>query len=196
MYGTKRKERLEDGRVKGAILLAHLDWARQNIGSDAVELIAERIPGELSPQLTEGVLASQWIPFSLLIETDRAIAALCGKTQSATFRLLGRHSAKLNLTTTYRAFLRTDIEKFLKHEALQRKQFVDFGEATVEKKEDRHFAITISRTRTFSPVFCESAVGYYEAACELLGARDVIVRHTACLCRGEDTCVFDIVWSK
>lgn len=60
--------------VKGTMLRAHLDWAQRRFGEGATE-IASGLSPEAARLLSRTVLSTDWIPFKLLVEIDRAIAS-------------------------------------------------------------------------------------------------------------------------
>lgn len=188
-------EKLSGCRVKGTIVRSHLEWARQKLGDACAKDIAARLDGESAALLGDGILESQWIPFRALVAIDRAIAELAGGNPAQVWEELGRYSARSNLTTTYKAFARSGPESFLRHEARQRLQFLDFGQAQVESSLPRRFRVIISDAKCFSPVFCHSALGYYRQALELMGVPDVKVTHPQCQCRGDRHCLFEIAWN-
>ena len=84
-YGA---ERVDFGRVKGAIIRAHLDWVR-DFGSRA-EIIAlfEEIPDFLRFQIST-LTPAAWYPFRTLITIDRLIVDRFGNGESRFARELG-----------------------------------------------------------------------------------------------------------
>ena len=47
----------------------------------------------------------------------------------------------------------------------------------------------------YSPVFCLSAVGYYQGPLETMKAPGPIRVHEGqCTCAGDEACVFDLAW--
>jgi len=185
------KEQLEGGRIKGGIPRAHLDWVRQQRGDRGVEEVLNRLPEKVADDLRH-VLATMWFPFRFLILLDRAIAEV--HVESA-IREIGRWSAQQNLSTTYRMFRRQDIHDFFERSAALHSQFQDFGIEVYQKTGENAGKITHRDYATYSPVYCESACGYYEQVMKIHGASKAVVDHPACLGRGAKECVFDLRWS-
>jgi predicted hydrocarbon binding protein len=184
-------ERLEGGRIKGGIIRAHLEWVRQNLPEGAMERVLKRLPADVATEVTSALSAS-WASFRSLILLDRAIAA--ESRASTTMRDLGRFSAHQNLSTTYRAFKRTDIHDFFRRSAGLHDQFQDFGREEYEQRGDRSGRIIHRDYTSNSADYCESAAGYYEEAIRLHGAENASVDHKQCLARGARECVFELRW--
>ena len=63
--------------VKGTMLRAHLSWAARRFGPE-YEPVKSRLSEPVLTLLSRPVLPTGWIPFSVVIELDRAIAAAAG----------------------------------------------------------------------------------------------------------------------
>jgi hypothetical protein len=46
----------------------------------------------------------------------------------------------------------------------------------------------------FSPVYCQSAIGYYEQAIVVHGAKPHPVIEASCQCAGDPSCTFELEW--
>jgi hypothetical protein len=185
------RELLKGGRVKGGIIRAHLDWLRQNHGDESVRDVLSVLRPEIASEIREA-LASSWCRFESVVLLDRAIAAKYG---AATIRELGRFSARQNLSTTYRAFQRSDIHEFFEKSAALHAQFQDFGAEDYVRTGAQSGRMTHRAYTSFSPTYCESACGYYEEAMTIHGATSVSADHPLCIGLGAKECVFDLQWS-
>ncbi len=54
----------------------------------------------------------------------------------------------------------------------------------------RHLA-----ARCYSPVYCASAIGYYEQVIVMHGGTSVTAEEVLCQCEGAEACVFRLRWS-
>lgn len=178
-------------RVKGGIARAHVEVLRQKNGEQGVEDALARLSSENAAAIRTALPAS-WISFEALIQLDRAIVAAARGT--LTMRDLGRFSASQNLSTTYRAFRRTDIHDFFRRSAALHDQFQDFGREEYEAIDNRSGRIVHRDYRCFAADYCESAAGYYEEAVRIHGSPGAEVEHPQCLARGADACVFVLRW--
>ena len=189
--------------VKGTMLRAHLDWALRHLGEASSDW-----PSPLSPEAARlvgrTVLSTDWIPFRLLIDIDRAIAAAavaipCTEDSEApwpapgaVFRDLGRHSAALNLGGVYRSFVSSEPHRFFERTSVLHHQFQNFGRSTYERTGERSGLIRIEGYTSYSPVFCTAGAGYFEEALHLMhvpGRAQVV--EPSCHCRGDSACVFE-----
>ncbi len=175
------------------MLLAHLSWATNRIGS--IDRLTPHADPESLSFLNRSLLATDWIPFRCLIRIDRAIAAAVGGTPLEVFRSLGRHSASLNLSGVYKAFISDEPHRFFDRMGVLHNQFQNFGRWRYEKVDDRAGRISLDGYTEYSPVYCASAGGYFEEALRMMKAPGpIVVAETSCQCAGEATCLYEMTW--
>jgi len=180
--------------VKGTMLPAHLSWATSRFGA-GYEPVRQRLSEPVLALLSRPVLPTGWIPFSILVELDRAIAAAAGGDPVETWTALGRHSAALNLTGVYRSFISGEPHRFFERMTILHHQFQTFGRSVYERLGERAGRIRIESPTAASPVYCASGRGYYEEALRLLQAQArVVVTESTCAASGAPACVFELAW--
>jgi predicted hydrocarbon binding protein len=177
------------------MLQAHVAWAVAELG----EAWMGKVPGGLDPLaavfIRRGVLATDWVPFRTLVAIDRAIADAAGGPPEEVFRRLGRHSATSNLAGAYKGFVQGEPHRFFEQTGVLHNRFQNFGRFTYERTGERSGRIRIDGYDEFSPVYCASAVGYYEGALSTMDPPGPIrVEETLCQCAGDAVCVFDVSW--
>ncbi|SRR5581483_1231269 len=188
------REVLTPGRLKGGIFKSHLQWVSDKHPYDAQKVL-DRLQPDVKKELSAKILATSWFPFAWLVQLDRAIAEQFGAgRQGALLRELGRYSAVINLSTTYKLLDRKANHEFFRHSALLHAQFQDFGKNTYQQTGETSGRMIYSEYKTFSPVFCTSAVGYFEGCVESHGGANVSVAELECQCYGDRTCTFEISW--
>jgi len=188
-------ERFDDkATVKGTMLRAHLSWAEKRFGP-GYGSVRQHLSEPVLGLLTRMVLPTDWIPFSALIELDRAIAAAAGGDPEETWLALGRHSAALNLTGVYRSFIQGEPHRFFERMAVLHHQFQTFGRSVYERLGESAGRVRIESPSAYSPVYCTSGRGYYEEALRLLQAPGpILVRHSGCATLGSPSCVYELSW--
>jgi hypothetical protein len=191
-----RREKLGDrAAVKGTMLQAHVAWAIAELG----DAWMAKVPGGVDPVaaifVTRGVLATDWVPFRALVEIDRAIARAAGGPPDEVFRKLGRHSATSNLAGAYKGFVQEEPHRFFEQTGVLHNRFQNFGRFTYERMDTRSGRVRIEGYDEYSPVYCASAIGYYEGALSTMDPPGPIrVTETQCQCAGDAACVFDVSW--
>lgn len=188
-----RRESLAGGRVKGAMVRAHLQFVRDRLGEAVLAETLKALPAAVTAEV-QGVLTSTWCSFESLVVLDRTIARVSGREERELMRELGRHSAQVNLSTIYRAFHRDDIHEFFRNSATLHRQFQDFGTCQYEHVGEGHARISIRDAACFSPVYCSSEAGYLEQVIATHGGTAASVTESACQCAGEDRCTFELRW--
>ena len=185
-------EQLAGGHVKGGMVRAHMDWVREYHGEAALERALDRLRMPVRREL-ETAVATTWCSFDALIALDRAIQDCFGRGRDL-MRELGRYSAHRNLSTTYRLFLRSDVHEFFHRSALLHTQFQDFGRVESHRLGATRCELRHTGARCFSPLYCASALGYYEQVVIMHGAKNVTVEEVLCQCRGDEACIFRLCW--
>lgn len=141
------------------------------------------------------VLATSWVPLTSLIAVDRAIAAVVKGNPDDVFRELGRSSAVSNLSGIYAGFISDEPHRFFEKQARLHDRFQNFGASAYQENGPRAGQMRLTKYTEYSPVFCLSAVGYYQGALETMKAPGPIrVREVECTCAGSEACVFDLSW--
>ena len=190
-----KEERLgTTAAVKGTMLEAHLQWAGERL-PDAPNALAAMLPPETATLVRNRVLPVQWIPLHAMVAIDRAIAKAVGGSPDDVFRALGRHSAQFNLGGVYRHLTSEDPHAFFEKQAMLHGRFCNFGRSDYASTGPTSGRVTLSDWAEYSPVFCLSGLGYYEAALELMKTPGPVrVMESACVCRGDAACVVDLAW--
>ena len=187
------RESLAGGRVKGAMVRAHLQFVRDQLGEPALALTLKALPPAVASEV-QGILASTWCAFESVVVLDRTIARVAGRDERELMRELGRYSAHINLSTIYRAFHRDDIHEFFRNSATLHRQFQDFGDCEYENVGDGHGRISVRNAVCFSPAYCSSEAGYLEQVIATHGGTSASVTESACQCANDDRCTFELRW--
>jgi predicted hydrocarbon binding protein len=188
-----RRESLTDGRVKGAMVKAHLQFVRDRLGESVLQRVIAALPPDVAAEV-DGILVSTWCKFESLVVLDLTIARVAGRDPRELMRELGRYSAQINLSTLYRAFNRDDIHEFFRHSATLHRQFQDFGICAYEQLGDTRGRITIRNAACFSPTYCSSESGYLEQVIATHGGTAASVSESTCQCANDDHCTFELRW--
>ena len=181
--------------VKGTMLQSRVSWIGKNI-TQGMAGIEPHLDGESFALLNRLLVrGTEWIPFCRLIQIDRAIAAAVGGPPESVYHELGRHSASLNLGSVYKLFISTEPHESFQRMALLHNRFQNFGRLAYNKVGHRSGRITMQDYYEYSPVYCASALGYYEEALRIMKAPGpIVVTETSCQCAGEDMCLFELKW--
>ena len=183
MEMERSAEVLAGGRVRSGIARAHLQWVRDYHGDHAVEELVESVPEE------------GWISFESLITLDRAIERRFGRGRRGFQRELGRYSAHLNLSDPRDGFRGEAIHDFFHRAVLLHARFQDFGTAAYEELDFTSGRMMHAAYPCFSPVYCASAIGYYEQALVIHHAIPTRVEETSCQSNGDASCTFELRWT-
>lgn len=183
-------EVLTGGRVHASIAGAHMQWVRDYHGDDAVKELFWRLDADVLRELTTN---SDWISFEALIALERSIEQRYGRGRRGFFRELGRYSAYVNLNGVL--VRGATVHDFFHRSAFLNARFQDFGRVAYEELDLTRGRMLHLDARCVSPVWCASAIGYYEQALVMQDAIPTRVEEVACRCNGDAHCTFELAWT-
>ena len=175
-------------------MAAHIDWATKARLPEEADRFWAALPFHLRKPLSGVLLPVSWFSFADLMEVDRTIVKVYGGGDSAVLQEVGAYSARSNLTGVYKAFRANSIHEFFYNGASLHSKFQDFGEASYVMTSPVSGEMVHSGYCSYSPLFCESALGYYRESLKLHRAVSVQVDETTCQCRGMRSCTFAFRW--
>ena len=179
-------------KVKGVMFGGRKQFLLDTLGEEGFARLLEK----LSPRTRGYVktpLASSWCEFESLMELDRAIYNELKAAHPNVLALIGAASAELGIGRVYRSLDSEELEKFLENNALFHSQYQKFGHVKFEKTPNGA-RMTYSNYPCYSPVYCASAIGYFQECILRHGGTDPAVVETKCQCHGDKACVFEMTW--
>lgn len=192
MLRTGSKEKLDGGRIKGSMIRSRFDWLKEMHPEIDRKTIVDSLPESTRAKLTRGILASEWYDFADLIAVDRAFHTRFGSQHPEILKDFGRFSAKANVTSMVNAMT---AHEFFRNSVKLHDRFQDFGEAVYEQTGEKGGKMIFRKYPCYSPVFCESAFGFFEQCVSVFGGTNVKVSEATCQCRGDASCTFAMTWS-
>jgi len=176
------------------MIRAHVDWVRDTQGTVGIVQLWSALPPATAEALVGELRDTGLYPFRYLIELDRTIARLFGYEDEPLVIELGRHSARRNLGEALAGFQRDDPHEFFEQSARLHGQGQDFGRAVYERVSKTACRLHMVDYPCYSKLYCWSGRGYYYEAAQLNGGGAASVVETACICEGDEKCVFEVRW--
>jgi len=173
------------------MLRSRFEWLKDvhpDIDRDAV---IAALPPETSERLKRGILSSSWYPFADLIGLDRYLWEQFHQDMPDILQEFGRYSATKNL----KVISVMTPHEFFRNSVKLHDRFQDFGKAEYEQTGPTSGKMVYLSYPCYSPVFCESAFGFFEQCLKLFGAKTPKVTEPQCHCRGDASCTFSMTWS-
>ncbi len=189
-----RREVLDGGHIKGSMMSAHLRWVKEQRSPVEQEQFWNALPRDVHQRLSGMILPVNWYDFADLIAVDRVIVDRFGLGSPTLLREVGAYSARLNLSGVYKKFTRSSVHAFLENGARLHGNFQDFGSVQYVKTGITSGNMIHTLYSSYSPLYCESAIGYYLQAVTMHDVQDVVAVETRCQCRGDQSCTFVIRW--
>ncbi len=183
-------------RIKGASLLARLDYVTEKGGMPLLDRVLATLPAADRKILAENPLPSSFFPLDLNQRLDEAIARAVNPLDPlGVYRELGRASAQKNLQKFHQIFLRGhSAHALLEGFPAVRATYYSDGTASYDRTSDTSGVLRVKGASSHSPPDCESTAGYFERAIALVGAKDARVELAHCRGRGDTLCEFRCGW--
>jgi hypothetical protein len=183
------------GSIKGVVLESRVAFLEERGGRRLVERVVARLTDEDRRVLSSVLLPVGWYDFEINERLDLAIARELG-SGDAVFKQLGEHSARMNLGSSHRTFVRSyDPHGLLKQSAAILRLYYDTGRRTYEKLGDKKAVLRTYDCKSFSRPDCLTNLGWHEEAIRLCGGRSPRIVEVTCRAQGGAICDYQCEWT-
>jgi hypothetical protein len=180
------------GRVRAAHFRVAAKLIEHKAGGAAVRAIADASPA-LAGALARTLSPLGWEPADLLVE-------LIERSGRASPPLeLARNIGRATITATFTRFFGANpaslsVETVLRAAPAFWGRYHDWAQLAVTNTAPGGVEVTLDH-RPGSQLMCTVVAGEFERIAELAGAREVVVDHVRCACRGAEQCAYRIMWT-
>ncbi|MBD3286481.1 hypothetical protein GF359_07960 [candidate division WOR-3 bacterium] len=173
-------------------------WILENYGKQGLGRILSRLGPEAAGMLSEPAPA-EWYPIGLVKEIYSAIDDEFSGNDAQTLFEMGRFVAESSVKGFLRYLARMlTIEQLIKRVGRFWKHYHKGGSIESEQMPDEG-----GRKKGLVRIFgyqagnagCKAMEGYIHEILEIAGARDLKVKKTTCLNRGDEVCTWSLDWS-
>jgi predicted hydrocarbon binding protein len=179
-------------KVKGVMFGARRQFLLDSVGEAGFNAILAKLTRRTRGYV-KTPLASSWCEFESLVELDRTIQNELKSKFPNVLALIGAASAELGIGRVYRLLDTEELVNFLENNAQFHDQYQKFGQVRFEKTPNGARMI-YSNYSCYSPIYCASAIGYFQESILRHGGTDPNVAETKCQCLGDRTCTFEMTW--
>lgn len=182
-------------QIKGSVLHARRTFVESRFGAEAWQRLLETMSPSDRRILDGGFVNVGWYPFELGERLGNAIVRTLGEGGAQLFMEIGAHSARENLSTVHKDFLRPgDPQAFLARAPAIYKFYYDRGYRTYVATGPTSGTLMTFDAETYSKPDCLTVMGWYREALEMCGARDVSVSEETCRADRQDACRYLLSW--
>jgi len=183
------------GNVKGAVILADLEYVRRKKGIAAQEAIQRRLQ-ELGYNISlKNIKPMDWYPEALSVLIILLAKEVLGLDENGIFEM-GKAAPKLSIFIKLLTRFFLSIRKCFEEAPKYWKRHFDFGELeAVEFNEKERYAIIRVKGYKFHPLMCHYHKGYFLEIAQLaLGKKPAEIKETKCVFRGDPYHEYLITW--
>jgi hypothetical protein len=195
-FGLAERVAWRGYHVKGNLLAARARYAKERWGDAAYGHVASRLEEEVRAAFTGTAMPFAWYSFATLAAIDRAIVLGPMKGDLTQMKHFGSTIARYDLSTIYKVLLRVGNPAFL----LQRVNivyatYIRGGAVVATHVTKKHATISLAEG-DFPFYFCDQGIpGWFTAAIELSGGKDVQVDQVDCVHHCAAHCVWEARWT-
>lgn len=188
---------LGDGKIKGSVLLARLEFIKEHGGERTHQSVIAKLSPDDKTTLGGLILPVSWYDIGIELRLDKAIAEVISPNDPARpFLALGRTSAEKNLAQYQTDFVeRGNPHRILSMAPQIYRLYYDKGRRTYEKTGEKSAVLRTFEASTVTVEDCLTICGWHQRAIELSGGTAVLVNETKCRTRGYDCCEYKCEWS-
>lgn len=181
--------------VKGVVLIARKDFVESAYGDEGWQKILMSLREPHVGVLRGQLLPFSWYPFSTNQALDNAICQVLASGDTGVFREMGRFSAEKNLGSVHATFVRgDDPHALIANSRAILRTYYDEGERVYERKGERACALITTGEGCYSRSDCETNLGWFERAVEIMGGRNVEAKEISCRGLGAERCEYHFSW--
>ncbi len=180
-------------RIKGFGLRGALKYAKTQ-GIDPRDLVAG-LPGEIRAAFSQTIHQSEWYPYeafaALLRELDRRLAS----PGRDVMRDMGNAAARQDVSGMFRIVTYiSSPESAGARAGIFWERYYDKGKLMADEARPGYLRTRIEGFPEIDPLHCRVLAGWIEGLGMVWGARNIAVRHTECVHRGDAHCVYEATW--
>ena len=182
-------------QVKGTPLKSFLSFIDQELTPEQRERVFAKVPGEAAARLrSKQILATEYVPVSLLNRITEEAANVKGEPTEAFARRAGRYGAREAVNTVMRFLLRVlTPDTLIQKGAAVWKSVYDCGQLEAIRENGTR-ARVILHDFPSEPAGCARITGSIEEMTAMTKVRNISVRQVKCFAKGATACEWEIAW--
>jgi predicted hydrocarbon binding protein len=183
------------GNVKGAVILADLEYIKRKGGEEAIEKIEKRLKELGYPFSLERIKPMNFYPEALSVLVILLAKEVLNLDKEGIFEM-GKAAPKLSLFIKLLTRFFISIKRCLEEAPRYWQRHFDFGSLEAKEfNEKEQYAIIRIKGYKFHPLMCYYHKGYFLEIAQLaLGKRLVKIEETKCVFKGDPYHEYRITW--
>lgn len=181
--------------AKGSLILGRLQYVEKTYPASWEQYTDELEPGTREA-IRAGLLKSSWYPIEMLLSVGDVAERMFGSGDHEVIRKMAAYSARVNMPTVYKVFLRLGSPEFMVSR-LPRIWSTLYDSGAMTGHVVGHSAIV--ELRDFGHPdrgLCQGMSGFMEECLRIIGMKHVIPRHPTCRCDGAELCRWEATWER
>lgn len=182
-------------QVKGTPLRSFLAFLDQELTPEERERVFAKVPGDTAARLKgKQVLATEYVPVSLLNRITEEAAHVKGEPVDAFARRAGRFGARDAVNTVMRFLLRVFTpDSLIQKGAAVWGSVYDRGRLEAVREPGTRARVILHEFPS-EPAGCARITGWIEEMTSMTNMKNITVRQVKCFAKGATVCEWEIAW--
>ena len=181
-------------QIKGTNLAHTRAFVMKEFGELGLAKVREGL-GRETQSAFDSFVATNWYPASIFVELVHALDRTLGNGDGKILERAGAYGAEYDLTRIHRLLFRFANPGFVLEKSTEIwSRFFDTGEWQISRPSPTSAEGVLRDFGIVDKALCEYLRAYLRRLFELVGAKQVEVRHTECRARGGKVCRFHGTW--
>jgi hypothetical protein len=170
-------------RIKGTNLAHIRDYVASQLGAGAIDRM-RAVLGPETRQAFDSFIASAWYPDQAYVDLVHALRAAFGADHPEVLQKAGAYAAEFDITRIHRVLFRFANPAFVLEKSTEIwSRFFDSGAWTITRSTETSADGFLEGWTIVDAVSCDYLCAYLHRMFELVGAKNVVVRHPDCRAR-------------
>jgi hypothetical protein len=197
IFGDLRLDaEMRQNAIKGNLLTKRTWYVKHHFGQNALDTFLEALTPEGRATLLKPPLTFAWYPFGVMMDMDRVLIEGVMKGDLTRMHHFGEEIAKHDLPLLYKVLFKVGSPGFVvKRLNVAARAYLKDSTVEVEMTGPMAARVTLGGRR-LPYYFCRwGCSGWFTAAVDLSGGRDIHCEHPACVHHGDPTCQWQVSWT-
>ena len=181
--------------IKGFAIRGLLKFVKESNYPGGIPAVLSRLSADEQELFASPITSSGWYPYSTFAHLLRVIDQTVGKGDVSQARRIGEVSAERDVHGVFKIIgAMAGFQTLLPRSPIFWPRYFNRGKLVALDVGDRGARLQIHDFPEIDPIHCIVLEGWFEKIGGLFGAKNVRVRHTACVHRGSLVCEYTITY--
>lgn len=180
--------------IKGILIEAVISYLKEHKGTDGYRSAYQQFPQKYQNILAQDIRTAQWYPQEIMNHLLKSANSLTQNNQEI-YKEIGKYVCQKTFSGMFGSLLQDcQPQDFCEKASIIWRQMHNSGAITIEKVDNGHVKSKIVDFDNPDKSYCLFLAGYFEAAIQCLGGKEIKVKEVKCRHLGLSCCEYEMQW--